>query len=104
MMLSHLLVLQLAVVATHPDSTYSSTALRAFIAEAAANNRLPPVALRGYHARIESELSLIVRDTLGLERAAQVEQLAMSAAWERGRRYDLRVVGYRSESVGVPYS
>ena len=103
-MLSPLLFLQLAVAAAHPDSTYSSPALRSFIAEAAANNRMPPAALLGYRARVESELSLIVRDTLGRERAAQVEQLAMNAAWERGRRYDLRVIGYRSESVGVPYS
>lgn len=103
-MLIPLLFLQLAVAAADPDSTYSSTALRSFIAEAAANNRVPPVALRGYHARVESELSLIVRDTLGRERAAQVEQVAMNAAWARGKRYDLRVVGYRSESVGVQYS
>ena len=101
-MLVPLFVLQLA--AAHPDSTYGSAALRAFIAEAAANNRQPPVALGGYRARVESELSLIVRDTLGRERAAQVEQLAMNAGWVRGQRYDLRVVGYRSESVGVPYS
>src|SRR5436189_875738 len=104
MMLGPLLLLQLAVGTGHPDSIYSSPALAAFITEAASANRLPPAALRGYRARIESELSLIVRDTLGRERAAQVEQLAMTAAWERDQRYDLRVVGYRSESVGVPYS
>ena len=104
MMLCHLLVLQLAVTAASPDSTYSSAALRTFISAAASNNRVPPAALRGYHARVESELSLIVRDTLGRERAAQVEQLAMNAGWERGQRYDLRVIGYRSQSVGVPYS
>ena len=104
MMLVPLLALQLAVAVADSDSTYSSAALRSFIAEAAANNRVPPPALRAYRARIESELSLIVRDTLGRERAAQVEQLAMNAAWERAQRYDLRVVGYRSQSVGVPYS
>lgn len=103
-MLGPLLLLQLAVVAPHPESTYSTTALASFIAEAAAKNRVPPPALRGYRARVESELSLIVRDTLGRERAAQVEQFAMNATWDRGQRYDLRVVGYRSESVGVPYS
>jgi hypothetical protein len=104
MMVGPLLFLQLAVAAAHPDSTYSSAALRSFITEAAASNRVPPAALRAYRARVESELSLIVRDTLGRERAAQVEQLAMNAAWERGQQYDLRVIGYRSESVGVPYS
>ncbi|HZI42387.1 MAG TPA: hypothetical protein VFD67_11805 [Gemmatimonadaceae bacterium] len=99
-----LLLLQLAVGAPRADSVYSSPALASFIAAAAEANRVPPAALRRYHARIESELSLIVRDTLGRERAAQVEQLAMTAAWERNQRYDLRVIGYRSQSVGVPYS
>ncbi len=70
MMLVPLLFFQLAVTAAHPDSTYSSTALRSFISEAAANNRVPPAALRAYSASVESELSLIVRDTIGRERAA----------------------------------
>lgn len=103
-MLAPLLFLQLTVQAPHPDSVYSSPELATFIAAAAAANRLPPLSMRGYQARVESELSLIVRDTLGRERAAQIEQLAMNAAWERDRRYDLRVIGYRSQSVGVPYS
>ena len=103
-MLGPLLVLQLAVGTPASDAIYSSPALAAFIATAAAANRLPPAPLRGYRARVESELSLILRDTLGRERSTQVEQLAMTAVWKRDRRYDLRVVGYRSESVGVPYS
>lgn len=87
-----------------PDSTYSSPALRALVEEAAVRNRVPPPALKAYRARIESELSLLLRDTLGRERVAQVEQIAMTAEWQRGQRYDLRVVGYRSQTVGVPYS
>jgi len=83
---------------------YSSPALREFVDAAAASNHEPPAALAGYRARVESELSLIVRDTLGRERSAQIEQVALSASWEREREYDLRVVGYRSQSVGVPYS
>jgi len=103
-MLGPLLFLQLAVSTSHTDSIYSSAALASFIAAAAEANRVPPAALRGYRARIESELALIVRDTLGRERSAQIEQLAMTADWRRNQRYDLRVIGYRSESVGVPYS
>ena len=103
-MLGPLLVLQLAVAVRPEDSTYGSQALASFIGAAVERNRVPPAALRGYRARVESELSLIVRDTLGRERAAQIEQLAMNAGWARGERYDLRVVGYRSQSVGVPYS
>jgi hypothetical protein len=103
-MLGPLLLLQLAVSAPHPDPIYSSPALATFITAAAEANRVPPPALRGYRARVESELSLILRDTLGRERSAQIEQLAMTADWQRNQRYALRVVGYRSESVGVPYS
>jgi hypothetical protein len=74
------------------------------VAAAAINNREPPAELRGYGARVETELSLIIRDTLGRERAAQIEQLAAAAGWRRSGLYDLHVVGYRSQSVGVPYS
>ena len=102
-MLGTFLLLQLAA-ATPPKPIYSSPALEAFIAAAATANRAPPSDLLGYGARIESELSLLVRDTLGRERVAQVEQVAMTAAWRRGADYNLRVIGYRSQTVGVPYS
>ena len=102
-MLGTLLVLQLAA-ATARTATYSSPALEAFIAAAVVANRVPPPELLGYGARVESELSLLVRDTLGRERIAQVEQVAMSASWQRGADYHLRVLGYRSQTVGVPYS
>lgn len=102
-MLGTLLVLQLAAATPSPP-TYSTPALEVFIAAAAAANRAPPSDLLGYRARIESELSLLVRDTLGRERVAQVEQVAMSASWDRGAEYRLRVIGYRSQTVGVPYS
>jgi hypothetical protein len=100
-MLSLLLFAQLAVV---PDSAYSSAALRAVVAHAAAENRAPPPAFRGYKAHMETELSLILRDTLGRENAAQVEQFASTASWVRDSDYEVHVVGYRSQGVGVPYS
>ena len=103
-MLGVFAVAQLAAAMPARDSTYSSRALAQFIAEAAEANRIPPPPLRGYHARVESELSLLLRDTLGRERVAQVEQIAMAAAWARNQSYELRVVGYRSQTVGVPYS
>jgi hypothetical protein len=102
-MLGTLLALQLAA-AVPRTPTYSSPALEAFIAAAVVANRVPPPDLLGYGARVESELSLLVRDTLGRERIAQVEQVAMLASWQRGADYALRVVGYRSQTVGVPYS
>lgn len=102
-MLAPVLILQLAIL---PPQTpvYASPALREFIGAAAAANHEPPASLAGYKARVESELSLLVRDTLGRERSAQIEQVALSAKWDRGKEYDLRVIGYRSQSVGVPYS
>ena len=102
-MLGTFLALQLAAAAPRTP-TYSSPALEAFIAAAVVANRVPPPELLGYGARVESELSLLVRDTLGRERIAQVEQVAMSASWQRGADYTLRVIGYRSQTVGVPYS
>ncbi|HTE45650.1 MAG TPA: hypothetical protein VK636_10435 [Gemmatimonadaceae bacterium] len=103
-MLSLLLCAQLAVATQSIDSTYSSQALRAMIARAAVANRQPPAEFRSYQSRIETEVSLLLRDTLGRENTAEVEQLASTATWTRDERYDLHVIGYRSQSVGVPYS
>ena len=86
------------------DTTYATTALETMIAAAAVANRRPPPALQSYHSHIETELSLLIRDTLGREQTADVEQLATAAVWKRDGRYDLHVVGYRTQNVGVPYS
>jgi hypothetical protein len=104
-MLPLLLVAQLGVAAPRAnDSTYSSAALREFVAAAAAANREPPPELRAYTSRIETEAALLLRDTLGREHTGEVEQFSTRAAWSRNGRYDLHVVGYREQSVGVPYS
>jgi hypothetical protein len=103
-MLSFILCAQLAAAALPHDSTYASEGLRAVVAAAAAANHEPPPALRSYRSHIETEISLLIRDTLGREHSAEVEQFATAASWDRGGRYDLHVVGYRSQSVGVPYS
>lgn len=86
------------------DSTYSSPALRAMIAGAADSNRYPPLELRGYRSRVETEVALIIRDSLGREHASEIEQMASSARWTRDGPYELHVIGYRSQTVGVPYS
>ena len=98
------LALILQIQALSPDSTYATPALRAFIARAAAGNRAPPPALEGYGAKVESELAMVLRDSIGREMVGQVEQLAANALWERNGRYDLHVVGFRSQSLGAPYS
>lgn len=100
-MFNFLLLAQLALPA---DSVYASAALRDLVARAAVQNHAPPAAFRGYGARVETELSLIVRDTIGRESVAQTEQLASAVKWTRGGDYDMHVVGYRSQGIGVPYS
>ncbi|HEY4217783.1 MAG TPA: hypothetical protein VGM67_11645 [Gemmatimonadaceae bacterium] len=103
-MLLFVLAAQLAVSSGPRDSTYATPALREVIAHAAEANHIPPAALRGYQSHIESELALLVRDTLGRELTAQIEQIATTATWERSGRYNLHVEGYRSQSMGIPYS
>jgi hypothetical protein len=89
---------------TSGDSTYSSPALRAMIAAAADSNHAPPPELKGYHSRVETEVALVLRDSLGREHAAEIEQVESRAVWTRDGPYDLHVIGYRSQTVGVPYS
>lgn len=105
-MVTLLLCAQLAAALPNltADSTYSSAALRSLVADASDANRRVPDSLASYASRIETETSLIVRDTLGREHTSEVEQLATSAHWQRDGRYDLHILGYRSQSVGVPYS
>lgn len=99
-----MLVFALFLQLQSADSVYSTPALRDFIARAAVQNRAPPLSLAGYRATVESELALIIRDSLGREMVGQIEQLAARAEWERNGRYELHVVGFRSQSMGAPYS
>lgn len=101
-MLSLLLVAQLT--ASVPAERYASPALREFVTRAAAANRAPPSSLQGYAARLSSEIALVASDSIGREQALQIEQLALGATWSRRGRYDLHVLGYRSQSVGAPFS
>jgi hypothetical protein len=104
-MLNLILCAQLVVTAVAGgDSIYTSAGLRALVSRASEENLNPPPTLRSYTSRIETELSFLIRDTLGREHTAQTEQFATQAKWTREGRYDLHIVGYRSESVGVPYS
>jgi hypothetical protein len=103
-MLILLLAAQIVVAVPPADSTYATPALREFVAAAADSNRRAPAALASYTSQIETEASLLIRDTLGREDVAEVEQFATRAEWERSGGYDLHVIGYRAQSVGVPYS
>jgi hypothetical protein len=99
------IVLALLLQLAPPDSTYATQALRAFIGRAATENRAPHPELAGYQATVETELALILRDSIGREIVGQLEQLAALADWQRASgEYDLHVVGFRSQSLGAPYS
>src|SRR3954452_9973960 len=79
-------------------------ALAALLADASRVNAQIPDKLRAYRARIESEMSLVVLDSGGRERTAQLEQIASDVRWRSPDRYDQRVIGYREQSVGVTFS
>ena len=81
-----------------------SSPLARLLAAAARVNAQVPGQLRAYRARIESEMSLIVLDSGGRERTAQLEQIASDVRWMAPDRYDQRVVGYRHQSVGITFS
>src|SRR5687767_7503085 len=99
-----LTLLFFAQIAVAQPSVYSSAEVHDLVARAALANRAPPPDLRAYDARVESEFSINIRDTLGRERAGQIEQIASKVDWSRDGRYDMHVVGYRSQSVGSPVS
>jgi hypothetical protein len=91
------LIAQLSTVA---EPIYSSAALRDLVTRASSANHSPPATFAGYRAHVETEFSLLLRDTLGRERSAQIEQVASAVHWTKGGSYDMHVVGYRSQSIG----
>src|SRR5882762_8221226 len=82
------------------DSVYATAALRSVIERAALVNRSGPLSLSGYRARLETEISVLVVDTLGRERTGQIEQLGGVARWSRDSGYDVHITGYRTQSAG----
>jgi hypothetical protein len=87
-----------------PDSVYSTAAVRQLVERASVANRRIPDGLRGYQARVESEMAFIARQPDGIEQTFTVEQAATTVRWDRSGQFEQRVVGYRSQSVGVTVS
>ncbi len=46
----------------------------------------------------------VLHDALGRAQATQVEELDTRASWRRTGEYDLHVVGYRTQAVGLVFS
>jgi hypothetical protein len=99
-MLTLLLAAQLAA----GDSTYATPALRDFVARAAAANRQAPATLRGYSARLESDMAYLVTDEKGREHAQQLEQVESELEWSRSGQVRQHVVGYRVRAGGMTVS
>jgi hypothetical protein len=86
------------------DSIYSTPLVRRLVERASIANRRVPDSLRAYRANVESEMAFIARETDGTEETFTVEQTASRVQWDRTGRYEQRVVGYRSQSVGFTVS
>ena len=82
----------------------SARALAEFVAQASeVNSRIPP-GLAGYRAVVETEMSIAIVDSAGLERIVQLEQVASDVRWMAPDTYEQRVVGYRSQQVAPGFS
>ncbi len=90
--------------AISPPAAYDSLALATLLNDAARVNAQIPDRLRAYRARIETEMSVVVLDSGGRERSTQIEQIASDVRWRAPDRYDQRVIGYRSQSIGPTFS
>jgi hypothetical protein len=99
-----LLLAVMAQAGTAGDSTYSSAYVRQLVERASVSNRRIPDSLRGYQARVETEMAFIARQVDGTEQTFTVEQAASIARWKRTGEYEQRVIGYRSQSVGLTVS
>jgi hypothetical protein len=94
---SLLLLAQLSSVA---QPIYSSQAVHDLVTRATTANHVPPPEFGGYRAHVETEFSILLRDSLGRERSAHIEQVASAVRWTRGGSYDMHVLGYRTQSMG----
>lgn len=95
-----MVVAQLAVA----DSTYATDALRLVVGEAAARNRQVPSSLHSYRATVESEIGIVTRRADGQEGTISVEQVHNEVRWRRPGTFQQRVLGYRSQSLGVQFA
>ena len=90
----------LAQLTSVAQPIYSSTAVRDLVTRATSANHAPPPEFGGYRAHVETEFSVLLRDSLGRERSAHIEQVASAVHWTRGESYDMHVLGYRTQSRG----
>ena len=101
-MFAILLFAQIASAA--PDSLYSTPSLRAFVDEASRRNRDIPIGLTSYRASVESEIAIVARRAEGMEGVVSLEQVQNEVRWRIPGDFEQRVIGYRSQSLGIQLS
>jgi len=105
-----LLLFQAVPVSTAPPqvvrdtATYETLALRVLVGEAARLNRRVPPGLGAYRAQMESEISIGSKRPDKGEVSVSTEQVASQLTWDRTGAFEQRVMGYRSQSVGVQFA
>jgi hypothetical protein len=97
------LLLLLQLQGTVDPGQYSTPALREMVERAARFNSSPDPGLDGYRAEVETEIAVGYRDTLGIDRVTQTEQIASRVEWST-RAYEQTVIGYRSQAIGTSLS
>ncbi|MGH7482973.1 MAG: hypothetical protein ACRELV_12530, partial [Longimicrobiales bacterium] len=83
------------------DSVYATDAVRALVARASSSSGEIPAALDSYEATVETDLALLRAQPDGREMPIQLEQVASRLFWAEGRPVLQRVVGYRSQTLGL---
>ncbi len=86
------------------DSTYASARVQRLVTRAAAAEAQPPEGLTSFTGHMESEIAVLVRDSMGTETATQVEQFAGRVSWRRDGALLQRVTGYRARLLGFTLS
>jgi len=85
-------------------ATYETPALRALIGEASRLNRRVPPGLGAYRAQMESEISIGSKRPDKGEVSVSTEQVASELTWNRTGAFEQRVMGYRSQAVGMQFA
>lgn len=85
-------------------ATYESARLKEIIEQAVRANRRVPPALGSYTAQVESEIAIGSKRPDKGELSFSVEQVASTLTWDRTGAFEQRVIGYRSQALGLQFA
>lgn len=88
---------QQVVASPTVDSVAQQAALERLVARVADANRLPG-RLVAFRARVESEVSIVLRREDGREFGTSIEQMVSRVSWQRGIGLRQEVIGYRAQA------